>query len=75
MPVLVLNSAVNPLAYACFKRDIKKEFKRLVGAIFLKKIAIKLTKGDLTLRASLILVGCRSYMNECERLELRLINL
>ena len=27
---LVLNSAINPLAYAFFKRDIKKEFKRLV---------------------------------------------
>ena len=31
---LVLNSAINPLAYAFFKRDIKKEFKRLVGAVF-----------------------------------------
>ena len=34
IPILVLNSAINPLAYAFFKRDIKKEFKRLVGAIF-----------------------------------------
>ena len=34
IPVLVLNSAINPLAYAFFKRDIKKEFKRLVGAVF-----------------------------------------
>ncbi|XP_073228487.1 octopamine receptor beta-2R-like [Porites lutea] len=34
IPVLVLNSAINPLAYACFKRDIKKEFKRVVGAVF-----------------------------------------
>ena len=34
IPVLVLNSASNPLAYAFFKRDIKKEFKRLVGAVF-----------------------------------------
>ena len=33
-PVLVSNSAINPLAYAFFKRDIKKEFKRLVGAVF-----------------------------------------
>ena len=33
-PVLVLNSAINPLAYAFFKRDIKKEFKRLVGGVF-----------------------------------------
>ena len=31
---LVLNSAINPLAYAFFKRDIKKEFKRLVGTVF-----------------------------------------
>ena len=29
IPVLVLNSAINPLAYAFFKRDIKKEFRRL----------------------------------------------
>ena len=28
IPILVLNSAVNPLAYAFFKRDIKKEFKK-----------------------------------------------
>ena len=34
IPVLVLNSAINPLAYVFFKRDIKKEFKRLVGAVF-----------------------------------------
>ena len=34
IPFLVLNSAINPLAYAFFKRDIKKEFKRLVGAVF-----------------------------------------
>ena len=34
IPVLVLNSAINPLAYSFFKRDIKKEFKRLVGAVF-----------------------------------------
>ena len=30
IPILVLNSAVNPLAYAFFKRDIKKEFKRTI---------------------------------------------
>ena len=30
IPMLVLNSAVNPWAYAFFKRDIKKEIKRLV---------------------------------------------
>ena len=34
IPVLVLNSVINPLAYALFKRDVKKEFKRLVGAVF-----------------------------------------
>ena len=37
IPLLVLNSAINPLAYAFFKRDIKKEFKRLVGAVFYRK--------------------------------------
>ena len=52
---MVLNSAINPLAYAFFERDIEKEFKRLT--------------------LTLILVGCRSYMNVCESLELRLINL
>ena len=30
LPMLILNSAVNPLAYALFKRDIKKEFKKLI---------------------------------------------
>ena len=30
VPILVLNSAVNPLTYAIFKRDIKKEFKNLI---------------------------------------------
>ena len=30
VPILVLNSAINPFAYAVFKRDIKKEFKRLI---------------------------------------------
>ena len=28
LPLLVLNSAINPVAYAFFKRDIKKEIKR-----------------------------------------------
>lgn len=37
VPILVLNSAVNPLAYAIFKRDIKKEFKRLLFLVVLKK--------------------------------------
>ena len=30
IPLLVLNSAINPLAYAFFKRDINKEIKRRV---------------------------------------------
>ena len=30
IPMLVINSAVNPLAYAFFKRDIKKELIRLM---------------------------------------------
>ena len=33
IPVLVLNSAINPLSYAFFKRDIKKEFKRLISQL------------------------------------------
>ena len=37
IPLLVLNSAVNPLAYAFFKRDIKKEFKRLLCIGIVKK--------------------------------------
>jgi len=39
IPVLVLNSAINPLhAYAFFKRDVKKEFRRLISInMFLKK--------------------------------------
>ena len=30
IPVLVINSAVNPFAYAVFKRDIRKELKRMM---------------------------------------------
>lgn len=30
IPILVLNSAANPLAYSLFKRDIKKEIKRRI---------------------------------------------
>jgi len=30
VPIVVLNSAINPLAYAIFKRDIKKQFKRIL---------------------------------------------
>ena len=38
IPVLVLNSTINPLAYALFKREIKKEFRRLNSInMFLKK--------------------------------------
>ncbi|XP_078364866.1 histamine H2 receptor-like [Oculina patagonica] len=37
LPIFVLNSAVNPLAYAIFKRDIKKEFKRLIYCVTLTK--------------------------------------
>ena len=34
IPILILNSAINPVAYAFFKRDIRKEIKRhLCGAI------------------------------------------
>lgn len=28
IPLLEINSAINPVAYACFKRDIKKDIKR-----------------------------------------------
>lgn len=37
VPLIVLNSAANPIAYAVFKRDIKKEFKRRL--YLLKRIA------------------------------------
>ena len=38
VPVLILSSAINPLAYAFFKRDVKKEFRRLISInMFLKK--------------------------------------
>ena len=35
--LLVLNSAVNPLAYALFKKDIKKELKRLTCFVVLQQ--------------------------------------
>ena len=35
--VLVLNSAINPLAYAFFKRDIKKELKKDLSALCFKE--------------------------------------
>ena len=37
IPLLVLNSAINPVAYAFFKRDIKKEIKRLLRCIVVKE--------------------------------------
>ena len=37
VPFLVFNSAVNPLAYALFKRDIKKELNRLICFVTLRK--------------------------------------
>ncbi len=37
VPIVVLNSAVNPLAYALFKRDVKKELKRLIYSVIQKK--------------------------------------
>ena len=37
IPIFVLNSAVNPLSYALFKRDIKKQFKRLICTAIPKK--------------------------------------
>ena len=37
IPILLLNSAVNPWAYAFFKRDIKKEFKKLICRITVQK--------------------------------------
>ena len=37
IPILVLNSAVNPLAYSFFKRDINKEFKRRICCAKLTK--------------------------------------
>ena len=32
-PLLVLNSAINPVAYALFKRDIKEEVKRSIRCV------------------------------------------
>ena len=37
IPLLVLNSAINPVAYAFFKRDIKKEIKRRICCVMRKK--------------------------------------
>ena len=38
IPLLVLNSAINPAAYAFFKRDIKKEIKRALCCAIVNQI-------------------------------------
>ena len=37
IPLLVFNSAINPAAYAFYKRDIKKEIKRRICRVIVKK--------------------------------------
>ena len=37
MPLLVLNSAVNPLVYALLKRDINNEFKKVTYVVTFKR--------------------------------------
>ena len=37
IPLLVLNSAINPVAYAFLKRDIKREIKRRICCVIRKK--------------------------------------
>ena len=37
VPILLLNSAVNPLAYAFFKRDIKNEIKAFFRFVTLRR--------------------------------------
>ena len=39
IPVLVLNSAINPMFFASFKRDIKnhEEFRKLISQVVFKK--------------------------------------
>ena len=37
VPLLILNSAANPVAYGFFKRDIKTEFKKLICILTWKK--------------------------------------
>ena len=57
IPMLVLNSAVNPWAYAFFKREIRKEIKRLICRVTARKDnkvrpvnkANRLTVGNSTL--------------------------
>jgi len=49
IPLLVLNSAINPVAYAFFKRDIKKEIKRRLCCTIVKernKIERHIDNGD-----------------------------
>jgi len=42
IPILVLNSAVNPLAYALFKRDIRNEIKRRFSGFVVVKTRNKI---------------------------------
>ena len=37
LPLLVLNSAINPVTYAFFKRDIKEEVERCICCVIWKK--------------------------------------
>ena len=37
LPILVLNSAVNPFVYALLKRDINKEFKKVTCVVAFKR--------------------------------------
>ena len=37
IPLLVVNSTINPVAYAFFKRDVKKEIKRLLCCVITKE--------------------------------------
>jgi len=46
IPILVLNSAVNPLAYALFKRDIKNEIKRRFSDFVVVKTRNKINPLD-----------------------------
>ena len=37
LPILVLNSAVNPFVYALLKRDINNEFKKVTYVVTFKR--------------------------------------
>ena len=37
IPLLVLNSAINPMAYAFYKKDITQEIKRRIYCVTVKK--------------------------------------